>query len=36
LSAFNSIFGFPPSMDLPYHNAPKEFHPDAIWNVIFG
>ena len=26
LSAFNSIFGLSPSMDLPYQNVPKEFN----------
>jgi len=28
LSIFNSIFGFPQSMDLPYQHVPKEFNPN--------
>ena len=36
LSAFNSIFSFPPSMDLPCRHVPKEFNPNAFWNEISG
>ena len=36
LSACNSIFGFSPSIDLPYRHVPKEFNPNAFWNEIFG
>jgi len=36
LSAFNSIFNFPPSNDLPYRHVPKEFNPHAFWHEIFG
>jgi len=32
LSAFNSVFGFPPSIDLSYLHVPKEFNPNAFWN----
>jgi len=34
LSVFNSIFGFPPSMDLNHRCVPKEFNPNAFWNSI--
>jgi len=36
LSAFNSIFGFSPSMDMLYHHAPKDFNQNAFWNEILG
>ena len=36
LHAFNSIFGFPPSMELPYRHVPKDFNPNAFWNQISG
>jgi len=36
LSAFNNIFGFLPSMDLPYHHVPKEFNPNAFWYELYG
>ena len=31
LSVFNSVFGFPPSMDLPYRYVPKDFNSHAFW-----
>ena len=36
LGAFNSIFDFPPSMDLLYHYVPKKFNPNAFWYEISG
>jgi len=30
LSAFNSTFGFPLGMDLPYRHVPKEFNPNTF------
>ena len=34
VSAFNSIFGFPPIMDLDHHHVPKEFNPNVFWYLI--
>ena len=36
LGAFNSIFDFPPSMDLPYRHVLKNFNSNAFWNEISG
>ena len=35
LSAFNSIFRFPPSMDLSYRYVPREFSPNAFRYELF-
>jgi len=32
---FTIIFGFPPSMYLPYRHVPKEFKSNAFWYEIF-
>jgi len=34
LSAFNSMLGFMPSMDLPYRHVPKEFNPNTFRNEL--
>ena len=36
LSAFNSIFGFLPSMDIPYRYVLKEFNLNVIWYETYG
>ena len=36
LIAFNSMFGFPPNMDLPYRYAPKEFDLNAFSHELSG
>ena len=36
LGAFNSIFSFPPSMDLPNRQVPCEFNPNAFWSELSG
>ena len=36
LSAFNTIFGCPPSLDLPYHCVPQEFNPNSFLYKIAG
>jgi len=36
LSAFNSIFSFSPSMDLPYRHVPKDFNPNALGMKFIG
>ena len=34
LSAFNSMFGFSPSMDLPCRHVRKEFNPNTFWHDL--
>jgi len=34
LGTFNSIFGFPPSMDLSNQQVPHEFNPNAFWGKL--
>ena len=34
LDTFNSIFGFPPSTDLPNRQVPREFNPNAFWGCL--
>ena len=36
MSAFNSVLGIPPSMDLSYLHVPKEFNSNTFWYEIFG
>jgi len=36
LSAFNSIFGFLPNLDLDRHHGPREFNPNTFWYTITG
>jgi len=36
LGTFNSIFGFPPSMDLLNRQVPREFNPNSFWGVLSG
>jgi len=36
LGTFNSIFGFPPSMDLSNRQVPREFNPNAFWGELSG
>ena len=36
LGTFNSIFGFPPSMDLSHRQVPHEFNPNAFWGELLG
>jgi len=36
LSAFNEIFGFPPSLDLTLRKVPRQFNPNAFWFEIAG
>jgi len=36
LSAFNSIFDFPPSMDLTYRHVSKYFNSNAFSDEIYG
>jgi len=36
LGAFNSIFSFLPSMDLPNHQVPRKFNPDVFWGELLG
>ena len=35
LSTFNSMFGFPPSIDLPCRHVPKDFNPNAFGYELF-
>ena len=34
LSAFNSIFGFSLSLNLPYCHIPKEFNSNSFWDEL--
>ena len=36
LGTFNSIFGFPPSMDLLNCQVPREFNANAFWGELSG
>jgi len=36
LGTFNSIFGFPPSMDLSHCQVPREFNPNTFWGELSG
>ena len=36
LSAFNEIFGFPPSLDVTLRKVPRQFNPSAFWFIIAG
>jgi len=36
LTAFNSMLGFPLSMDLLYRHVPKEFYLNVFWNETSG
>jgi len=36
LSAFNEIFGFPPSLDVTLRAVPRPFNPNAFWLEITG
>ena len=36
LGTFNSIFGFPPRMDLSNSQVPREFNPNAFWGELSG
>ena len=36
LGTFNSIFGFPPSMDLSHRQVPREFNPNTFWGGLSG
>jgi len=36
LNAFNDIFSFPPSLDLPYRQVLREFNPNAFWGELLG
>ena len=35
-SAFNDVFGFPPSLELPWHHVPQEFNRNVFWYEING
>ena len=36
LSAFNEIFGFPPSLDVTLRTVPRQFNPSAFWLETAG
>ena len=36
LSVFNSIFSFPPSLDLQQRQVSREFNPNTFWYTITG
>jgi len=36
LSAFNEIFGFPPSLDVILRKVPHQFNPNVFWFEIVG
>ena len=36
IGTFNSIFGFPPSMNLSHRQVSREFNPNAFWGELSG
>ena len=36
MSAFNEIFGFPPSLDVTMRKVPRQFNSNAFWFYIVG
>jgi len=34
LGTFNSIFDFPPSMDIPGRQVPCKFNPNVFWGEL--